>query len=201
MTNSLKGQFIIAMPGMEDERFQDSVIYLVGHGEDGAMGLVINHVLPDMKFTEILEEMELGSHDELIKLPGSVRDREVLRGGPVEKGRGFVLHSPDYFGEGNTYSVTDDVCLTATLDVLKAISYGPGPEKSLFALGYCGWSPGQLEAEIKANGWLTAPHSDELLFGTRSDQRYDAALSTLGVTRAQLSAVTDFNPGDDVRPN
>lgn len=188
MTTSLKGQFLIAMPGMQDERFHDSVVYLVGHGEEGAMGLVINQTLPDMRFTDILEEMNLGKAEDLIKLPDAVRDRAVLRGGPVEKGRGFVLHSPDYFGENNTYAVTSDVCLTATVDVLKAISYGPEPRNSLFALGYCGWAEGQLEEELKANGWLTAPHSAELLFEVPIEERYEAALSTLGVTRASLSA-------------
>lgn len=188
MMSTLKGQFLIAMPGMEDERFQESVVYLVGHGDEGAMGLVINQSLPDMRFTDILEEMDLGAPEELIDLPRAVREREVLRGGPVEKGRGFVLHSADYAGTGNTYSVTDDVCLTATIDVLKAISYGPGPENALFALGYCGWSPGQLEDELKANGWLTAPQSTGLLFEVPIEERYDAALSTLGVTRASLSS-------------
>lgn len=185
---SLKGQFLIAMPGMEDPRFSDSVIYLVGHGEEGAMGLMINQSLPDMHFSDILKEMNLGEDDELIKLPSDVRERVVLRGGPVEKGRGFVLHSPDYSGNDNTYTVTDNVCLTATIDVLKAISYGPAPENSLFALGYCGWGAGQLEDELKANGWLTAPHSTGLLFDVPIEKRYDAALATLGITRASLSS-------------
>lgn len=188
MMTSLKGHFLIAMPGMEDVRFHDSVVYLVGHGDEGAMGLMVNQTLPDMNFTDILEEMNLGPHDELINLPSAVRDREVLRGGPVERGRGFVLHSSDYFREENSYSVNDDVCLTASIDVLKAISYGPGPENALFALGYCGWSPGQLEEELKANGWLTAPHSKKLLFNTPVESRYDMALSEIGVTRATLSS-------------
>ncbi len=194
MMTSLKGQFLIAMPGMMDARFRDAVVYLVAHGEEGAMGIVINQSLPDMHFTEILEEMNLGHPDEYIKLPPEVRDRAVLSGGPVERGRGFVLHSPDYFGEDNTVIVTDDVCLTASIDVLKAISYGPGPENALFALGYCGWSAGQLEDEIMANGWLTAPQSVRLLFEEPIDSRYDAALSTLGrdgsVNRASLSSTS-----------
>ena len=122
MTTSLKGQFLVAMPGMGDERFRESVVYLVGHNEEGAMGLMVNQVLPDMRFTDILEEIELGPHEELIKLPSIVKEREVLRGGPVERGRGFVLHSTDYFREDNSYQVTNDVCLTATVDVLKAIT-------------------------------------------------------------------------------
>jgi len=187
METSLKGQFLIATPGMQDERFVESVVYLVGHGDDGAMGLVINQSLPDMRFTDILEEMELGEPEELIKLPSAVRDREVLQGGPVERERGFVLHSADYFRQGNSFAITDDICLTATTDALKAISFGPGPENALFALGYCGWAAGQLEEELKQNGWLTLPQSRELLFDVPIDMRYDQALNELGVTRANLS--------------
>lgn len=186
LMSSLKGQFLIAMPGMTDERFTKSLIYLVGHGEDGAMGLVVNQCLDELQFAEILEDMELGSQEELIRLP-AIRDKQVLRGGPVDTSRGFVLHSADYRGSGNTYEVNDEVCLTATTDALKAISFGPGPEKSLFALGYCGWSPGQLEEELKSNGWLTAPSSVGLLFDVPIEARYDEALALLGISPAQLS--------------
>jgi len=185
---SLRGQFLVAMPEMGDERFRDSVIYLVGHGDEGAMGLVINQSLEDMKFADILEELQLGEKDELIQLPDEVRNRKVLRGGPVQKSRGFVLHSSDYFRVGNSYEVTDDICLTATLDILKAIAFKNSPSEALFALGYCGWSPGQLETEIQGNGWLTVPFSRELLFGLPIENRYDAALASLGITRATLSA-------------
>lgn len=184
---TLKGQFLVAMPGMSDDRFKDSVIYLVGHGDEGAMGLVVNQTLPDMEFADILEELKLGAHDEIIRLPGPVRHRKVLRGGPVEKGRGFVLHSSDYFRTGNSYTVGEGICLTATLDVLKAMAFGPAPERSLFALGYCGWSPGQLEVELMHNGWLTVPFSEDLLFGTPLEDRYDAALSKIGASRVNLS--------------
>ncbi len=184
---SFKGQFLVAMPEMMDERFREAVIYIVGHGEDGAMGLVVNHRLDDMKFSDILEELNLGDHDEIIRLPGDVRDRQVLRGGPVQKSRGFVLHSPDYFRDDNSYSVDDEVCLTATLDILRAMAFRRAPADALFALGYCGWSPGQLEGEIGHNGWLTVPYSRELLFGLPLEERYDAALASLGITRASLS--------------
>lgn len=185
---SLRGQFLVAMPEMGDDRFRETVIYLVGHGDEGAMGLVINQSLEDMKFADILEELQLGEKDELIQLPDSVRNRKVLRGGPVQKSRGFVLHSSDYFRVGNSYEVTDDICLTATLDILKAMAFKDSPSEALFALGYCGWSPGQLETEIKGNGWLTVPFSRELLFGLPIENRYDAALASLGITRATLSA-------------
>ena len=185
---SLRGQFLVAMPDMGDDRFRDTVVYLVGHGEEGAMGLVINQSLEDMKFADILEELQLGEKDELIQLPDQVRNRKVLRGGPVQKSRGFVLHSSDYFRVGNSYEVTDDICLTATLDILKAMAFKNSPSEALFALGYCGWSPGQLETEIQSNGWLTVPFSRELLFGLPIENRYDAALASLGITRATLSA-------------
>lgn len=187
--NSLKGQFLVAMPGMGDERFRESVIYLVGHGDEGAMGLMINQPLEDMRFGDILDELDLGESEEQIRLPEAVRDRQVLRGGPVQKGRGFVLHTPDYFREGNSYVVDSDVCLTATLDVLKAMAYRNTPANAVFALGYCGWAPGQLENELALNGWLTVPFSHDLLFETPVSERYDIALRQLGITRASLSSI------------
>lgn len=184
---SLKGQFLVSMPEMGDERFRDSVIYVVGHGEEGAMGLVVNQRLDDMRFADILEELKLGSPQEIIRLSEDVRDRQVLRGGPVQRSRGFVLHSSDYFRRENSYAVSDDVCLTATLDILRAIAFNNAPADALFALGYCGWSPGQLEGEIRGNGWLTVPFSRTLLFEVPLERRYDAALGMLGITRASLS--------------
>ena len=153
------------------------------------MGLVVNQSLDDMRFTDILEELKLGNKDELIHLPDDVRDRRVLRGGPVQRSRGFVLHSPDYFRQENSYPVNEDVCLTATLDILKAIAFKNSPADALFALGYCGWSPGQLEDEIKGNGWLTVPFNRALLFEAPIEERYDAALAQLGITRASLSSI------------
>jgi putative transcriptional regulator len=189
MMNSLKGQFLVAMPDMLDERFHDAVIYLVGHGVEGAMGLVVNQSLNDMRFGDVLKELELGEEDEIIRMPEQVRQRQVLRGGPVEMSRGFVLHSPDYFRDGNSYIVSDEVYLTATLDILKAIAFRNSPAEALFALGYCGWAAGQLEGEIGRNGWLTVPFSRDLLFDTPLEQRYDAALGKLGITRASLSSM------------
>jgi len=185
---SLRGQFLVAMPDMGDERFRETVIYLVGHGDEGAMGLVVNQSVEDMRFADILEELKLGEKDDLIHLPDDIKNRRVLRGGPVQKSRGFVLHSSDYFKVGNSYEVTEDICLTATLDILKAMAFKNTPIEALFALGYCGWSPGQLEEEIQGNGWLTVPFSRELLFGLPIEARYDAALARLGITRATLSA-------------
>jgi len=185
---SLRGQFLVAMPGMGDERFHETVIYIVGHSDEGAMGLVVNQPVDDMRFADILDELGIaGKHDENIRMPSSVRDREVLRGGPVQRGRGFVLHSPDYFREENTYEVSDEICLTATLDILKSMAFKEEPADAVFALGYCGWGPGQLENELALNGWLTVPFNRNLLFGTALSERYDIALAQLGITRASLS--------------
>ncbi|MEQ8600227.1 MAG: YqgE/AlgH family protein [Devosia sp.] len=183
---SLEGQFLVAMPDMVDERFAESVILIVGHGEEGAMGLVVNHELANLRFADILDELDLGDPDAVIRLPDDIRDRAVMRGGPVEKGRGFVLHSGDYHS-GNTYKVTEEIGLTATLDILKAMAFGPAPQAALFALGCCGWSPGQLEDEISANGWLTVPFQRDLLFEVPVERRYDKALASLNITRATLS--------------
>jgi putative transcriptional regulator len=184
--NTLEGQFLIAMPEMGDDQFARSVILIVGHDDKGAMGIVVNQQLSNLRFADILDELELGDPDAVIRLPDTVRDRHVMRGGPVEKGRGFVLHSADY-SSNNTYAVTSNVSLTATIDVLRAMAFGPAPKASLFALGCCGWSPGQLEDEIAANGWLTAPFSRELIFETPVAQRYNAALASLHITAATLS--------------
>jgi putative transcriptional regulator len=175
------------MPGMGDERFHDTVIYVVGHGDEGAMGLVVNQPVEDMRFADILEELGLGEKSQIIRLPSTVRDREVLRGGPMQRGRGFVLHSPDYFREDNSYVVNDEICLTATIDILKSMAFKTQPADAVFALGYCGWAPGQLENELALNGWLTVPFSRNLLFGTALADRYDIALGQLGITRATLS--------------
>jgi putative transcriptional regulator len=184
---SLRGQCLVAMPGMGDERFRDSVIYIVGHGDEGAMGLVVNQPMEDMRFADVLEELNLAEASESIRLPSTVRDRQVLRGGPVQRGRGFVLHSRDYFREDNSYEVSDDICLTATLDILRAMAAGDPPQDALFALGYCGWAAGQLENELALNGWLTVPFSRDLLFTTPFGARYNLALAQLGITRATLS--------------
>ena len=183
---SLKGQFLVAMPEMGDDRFRETVIYIVGHSNEGAMGLVVNKPVEDMSFADVLEELSISDGDQPIQMP----DREVLRGGPVQKGRGFVLHSPDYFREGTSYQVNDEICLTATLDILKSMAFHNAPADAAFALGYCGWAPGQLENEIALNGWLTVPYARDLLFGTSLDRRYDRALGQLGITRATLSGAS-----------
>lgn len=185
--DTLKGQLLVATPDMSDERFSETVVYLVAHGDDGAMGLVVNKAVPDMDLLDILSEVDMGDAVDEIRVPEHLLNQNVLQGGPMDASRGFVLHSADYFRDGNSFAVDEDICLTATLDVLRAMMDGTGPEHSLLALGYCGWSAGQLEQELRQNGWLTVGRSDELLFQTPIDKRYDAALAALGVTRATLS--------------
>lgn len=188
--DTLKGQFLIATPDMSDERFAETVIYLVAHGDDGAMGLVVNQPLPDMNLADIFAEIEQSEDAEPIRVPDRLLHQHVFKGGPVESSRGFVLHSSDYFRDGNSFAVDDDISLTATLDVLRAMIEGKGPQRSLLALGYCGWGAGQLENELRHNGWLTVERSDELLFSLPAGRKYDAALAAVGVNRATLSPVS-----------
>lgn len=175
----LTGQLLIAMPGMADPRFQRSVIYLCAHNAEGAMGLVINRLFSSIDFGDLLEQLE-------IRLPRQPEDMRVHYGGPVESGRGFVLHSVDFVREG-TMLVDDDIALTATIDILRAIAEGRGPRQSLLALGYSGWGPGQLDAEIQANGWLNAPCDEDLLFDRDLDTKWERAIATLGVSLSMLS--------------
>lgn len=182
----LDGKLLIALPGMSDERFARSVIYLCAHSEDGAMGIVVNHPARKISFSELLVQLEVIGEDEVIRLPRSAESVPVLKGGPVETGRGFVLHSDDYQGDSSTLLIDDGVSLTATLDILRAIAKGQGPVRALLALGYSGWSPGQLEAELQANGWLTCPADAEILFDTPVESKYDRALRKLGIDPAML---------------
>ena len=188
--DTLKGQFLVATPDIGDERFAEAVIYLIAHGDDGAMGLVVNQPMDDMHLSDVLAEIDLEDDgDDAIRIPERLLHQSVFKGGPVDSSRGFVLHTSDYFRDGNSFAVDGDVCLTATLDVLRAMMSGKGPDASLLALGYCEWSAGQLENELRTNGWLTAAPSKELLFSLPASKKYEAALAALGVTRATLSPV------------
>ena len=161
---SLEGQMLIAMPSLREGPFARSLVYLCAHREDGAMGIIVNQSAEAIKFPELLVQLEVVKPDESIELPPRAADVRVLRGGPVEKGRGFVLHSSDYLATNSTVPIGDGICLTATLDILRAIATGKGPEKAVLALGYAGWSSGQLESEILANGWLNCPADPDLVF-------------------------------------
>ena len=185
-TGTLDGQFLIAMPGMEDERFHRAVIYLCAHSADGAMGLIINRAR-DIRFPDLLAQIGLIEEDEAIRLPESAHELLVRNGGPVERGRGFVLHSDDYVTE-SSLRIEEHIFLTATVEILREISLGNGPRLAFMALGYSGWGPGQLEAEIAANGWLTLPSDPRILFDTDLDRIYERALACFGIDPAHLSA-------------
>jgi putative transcriptional regulator len=181
----LEGQLLIAMPIMTDKRFARSVIYMCAHSAEGAMGLIINQRAAHISFRELLKQLSIGSGkgDDIQIDPG---DMDVHVGGPVETGRGFVLHSSDYHAADSTLSIDDDVSLTATIDILKAIALGKGPDKAILALGYAGWRAGQLESEIAANGWLHCAADADLLFDRNLELKYERAMSKLGIDPSHL---------------
>lgn len=181
----LDDQFLIAMPGMKDDRFARSVIYVCAHSAEGAMGLIINQPQP-MRFPDLLVQLGIVSEQEAIRLPAPARDFLIRNGGPVDRSRGFVLHSDDFTVE-SSMPISEEVCLTATIDILRAISTGRGPRRALMALGYAGWGAGQLEQEIADNGWLTCAADPDLLFDSDLDRKYDRVLATLGIDLAHLS--------------
>jgi len=183
----LDGQMLIAMPAMNDERFARAVIYVCAHSNEGAMGIIVNHLAQNIRFPDLLVQLEVIPAAERIQLPTEAEGVKVLKGGPVEIGRGFVLHSSDFFIENSTLPIDDGICLTATLDILKAIARGSGPHNAVLALGYAGWAPGQLEQEIQANGWLHCPADPELIFGADIVGKYDKALRKIGIDLSQLS--------------
>jgi putative transcriptional regulator len=183
----LDGQMLIAMPAMGDERFTRSVIYVCAHSNEGAMGIIVNQPASNIKFPDLLVQLEVIPAAERIELPVQAGDVKVLKGGPVETGRGFVLHSADFFIENSTLPIDEGICLTATIDILKAIARGNGPASAILALGYAGWAPGQLEQEIQDNGWLHCAADPELIFGTDTGGKYEKALRKIGVDLGQLS--------------
>jgi len=184
----LDGQMLIAMPAMSDERFTRAVIYVCAHSTEGAMGIIVNQPAQNIKFPDLLVQLEVIPAPERIQLPGRAEDVKVLKGGPVETGRGFVLHSADFFIENSTLPIDEGICLTATLDILKAIARGNGPASAILALGYAGWAPGQLEQEIQQNGWLHCAADPELIFGQDTDTKYEMALRKIGIDLGMLSS-------------
>jgi putative transcriptional regulator len=183
----LDGQLLIAMPSMADKRFARSVVYLCAHSGDGAMGIVINKLASEVSFRDLLVQLDIVQAGNEPDLPGGVDNVRVHRGGPVETGRGFVLHSSDFFLDNATLPIDEGVCLTATLEILRAISDGRGPDRALLALGYAGWRPGQLEFEIQSNGWLHSQADSDILFDDDVDAKYDRALAKIGIEPAMLS--------------
>ncbi|NOE27614.1 YqgE/AlgH family protein [Ruegeria sp. HKCCD6157] len=177
----LTGKLLIAMPGMGDPRFDHSVVYMCSHGDDGAMGLIVNKP-SDLRIKTLLGQLNIAC-----RIP-VIGERLVHFGGPVEMSRGFVLHSADYEANLHSMHISTDFSMTATLDVLEDLASGSGPLNSMLTLGYSGWGPGQLEDEIAMNGWLTTEATTKLVFDVPDDEKWEAALATLGVDPLTLSA-------------
>jgi putative transcriptional regulator len=183
----LDGQLLVAMPVMGDPRFERSVIYLCAHSSEGAMGIMVNRLAGSIDFPELLVQLKIINKAEQITLPKNAGTTKVLQGGPVDTGRGFVLHSADFFIKDATLRMADGICLTATVDILKAIAKGSGPQHAILALGYAGWAPGQLENEIQGNGWLHCDADPDLVFGDDVDDKYIRALRKIGIDPGMLS--------------
>ena len=183
----LTGMFLVAMPGMMDQRFDRAVIYLCAHSDDGAMGIIINKPAEDIVFPELLQQLEIIPEKPSISLPSQAGNRKVLRGGPVETSRGFVLHSVPVEPIEGSVTAGDEIRLSATIDILKAIARGQGPDEAIFALGYAGWASGQLESEIQDNGWMICPLDRKILFDQEFDTKYIRAMGSLGIDPAMLS--------------
>jgi putative transcriptional regulator len=186
----LTGQLLIAMPGMLDDMFNGTAVLMCTHSEAGAMGLIINRIADGVSFEELVENLDLLEANDAEVDPedegGAPRVYNpqpcpMHVGGPVEPNRGFVLHTPDYFTEGSTVQIISGVCMTATIDILRALAFGNGPSEALLMLGYAAWDAGQLESEIQSNGWLHASATDDIVFSTAVENRYTAAMSQLGV--------------------
>lgn len=182
----LPGKILIAMPGMNDPRFTRAVIYMCSHDAGGAMGLMVNHVVPGLNFGSLLKELKIA---EGVKLSSDIVRHPVLNGGPVETARGFVLHTKD-FKHDDTIEINDSFNLTGTVDALKDIANGDGPEGMIFALGYAGWGAGQLDEELQHNAWLTGDATPDLIFGCKPAEMWDKAVQTIGVDPALLSPVS-----------
>jgi putative transcriptional regulator len=174
--------------GYLDGQMLIAVIYVCAHSTEGAMGIIVNHAASNIDFPELLVQLDVIPAADRIQLPTETNAVKVLKGGPVETGRGFVLHSADFFIENSTLPIDEGICLTATLDILKAIARGNGPASAILALGYAGWAPGQLETEIQANGWLHCAADAELVFGTDIEKKYDKALAKIGIALGMLSS-------------
>lgn len=178
----LNGKLLIAMPGMGDPRFDHSVVFMCSHSDEGAMGLIVNKPAQDLEFDDLLKQLDIVPDPD-------VRPIRVHFGGPVEYGRGFVLHSSEYNRTTDaTLKVGSDYGMTGTLDILEDISQGIGPQQSILAMGYSGWGPGQLEGEIARNGWLICDANLDLVFGADDNRKWQAALESMGINPLVLSA-------------
>ena len=185
---SLEGQFLIAMPSLREGPFARSVVYMCAHRDDGAMGLIINQRADEIEFGELLTQLGVVPEEGAIRLPAEAKAVRVVLGGPVETGRGFVLHTADY--GATDFDGEDRRRHLPHRDPRHPAGdrRGTGPAHAVLALGYAGWSSGQLESEILANGWLTCPADPDLIFDADDDSKYDRALAMLGVNLGTLSS-------------
>lgn len=177
----LNGKVLIAMPEMGDPRFSRSVIFMCAYSPEGAMGLIVNKPTEELRLSNLLDQLDITETKE-------ARDLPIHFGGPVEHGRGFVLHSYGYHSSLSTLDVNDDFAMTATLDILEDLANGRGPDRAIITLGYSGWGPGQLEGELAQNAWLVCDADHQLIFGTPNEQKWDGALKKLGISALTLSA-------------
>jgi putative transcriptional regulator len=177
--HSYDGKLLLAMPGMGDPRFSKSAIYMCSHNEEGAMGISVNQRVDGLTFAQLLSQLNIGTSPR--------KEIPIHSGGPVETGRGFVLHTSDYF-QSSTLKITDDISLSATVDILTLLARGEGPHKALLALGYAGWGEGQLEEEINRNSWLTVDATEDLLFNTPLEEKWTRAMALAGIDSVKLSA-------------
>ncbi|MCV6547810.1 MAG: YqgE/AlgH family protein [Cohaesibacter sp.] len=189
LPSNLEGQFLVAMPSVKGPHFERSVVYICSHDAQGAMGLVVNQVSNQITFPDLLKQIDiLGESAGAISLPAPARKMQVLDGGPVDQGRGFVLHSGDYVLKDSTLEVANDICLTATIEILRDLAEGTGPSSALLTLGYAGWSAGQLEEEMQNNSWLTCQAEPNILFKCAPEDLYDRSLALMGIDLSMLSS-------------
>ncbi len=188
-TTNLSGHILIAMPSMSDPRFARSIILLCAHSSEGAMGIMINRRSRRLTFADLLVQLDIRKAEDSDMSSPAIVGLDVLRGGPVDRGRGFVLHTPDYGTKESTVEIDQDLSLTATTDILRAIAADEGPRRAVLALGYAGWSGGQLEAEIQRNDWLNCERDELLVFGRDHEAKYTHAMSKLGIDPRLLSTV------------
>jgi putative transcriptional regulator len=188
-STSLEGQLLVAMPRMGDSRFEETVIFICAHSNEGAMGFIVNRTMNEPETADFLQKLGIISPRDAMTLPSELANTSLHMGGPVEPGRGFVLHSSDYQAE-TTLQVADDICLTATLEILRSLAVGKGPRRYIIALGYSGWSSGQLEDEIAANGWLVAPTDESIIYDSDNGSKYLRVMAAMGINPLLISADT-----------
>lgn len=181
---NLSGKFLLAMPGMGDPRFHKAVILVCAHDDNGAMGLVINHMLPGIDLENLLKQLNIATPEGKASPAAGVA---VMSGGPVDNVRGFVVHTPE-FHQQDTVRINDQISVTGTVDALRAVAIGEGPQQMIFVLGYSGWGPGQLDQELQDNAWLVFDAAPEIIFETEADQKWDAVIRRLGIDPSMLSS-------------